>query len=263
MGYALLDFWGILNAFKQLEDYEARNILPQLLGLYDLPEDEVTGGFVREQGLDAQRLIKAGIIELRGRQSVVLIDEDDDFGEVRLNGPTSNGSISATGLHGEILGKMPVDDVLRFALKRDWLDETILKLVKPSISRPSITSLDDDLIYLGKMKLEHGEVPVHLARRTLALGGAFVVLIKSGPQSATLYIPGKPPLQIHSQPQILIFERLIAAWQNGSPEIKAGHLLESTGSRSPSDAFNAKSRASVIGVYLEKCARSDFWRLSV
>ena len=165
MGYALLDFWGILNAFKQLEDYEARNILPQLLGLYDLPEDEVTGGFIREQGLDAQRLIKAGIIELRGRQSVVLIDEDDDFGEVRLNGPTSNGSISATGLHGEILGKMPVDDVLRFALKRDWLDETILKLVKPSISRPSITSLDDDLIYLGKMKLEHGEVPVHLARR--------------------------------------------------------------------------------------------------
>jgi hypothetical protein len=165
LGYALLDHWGILNAFRQLDDDEARSNLPQLLELHDLPESEVTGRYLQERGLDVRRLIKAGIIDLRGRQNVILIDDDEDFGEVSLEPSGQDDAVQATGLHGQNLGTRSTEDILRYALKRDWLEETILKLIKPAVTRPSITSLDEDLVCLGRMKLDAAEVPLYLARR--------------------------------------------------------------------------------------------------
>lgn len=330
IAYDLLDHWGILNAFRELDVSEASNLLPQLLALHDSPEDEISGGFLRELGLDPHRMIKAGYIERRGRQSVILIDEDDDFAEVSLSLTDNSDNLKATGLHGEDLGSRPSDDLIRYAVKRDWLEETLLKLVRPVIARPSFQALDTDLIFLGRLKVGDEELPVHFARRltqpdtfrrldvilrarqdlgiglvfaagpsphnhlgpnvvvnisdhlsrdeaevlsrdsleqayqagrTLALGGASVALLKAGPHSAMLFIPGNPPLSIHSRDQIVVFERLIAAFNNGSPELKAGHLLEDTNARSPGDLFHAKARASIIGVYLKKGSRNGFWRL--
>jgi hypothetical protein len=331
LGYRFLDFWGILNAFKQLDDQEAQTILPQLLALHDLTDDEITGAFLREIGLDAQRLAKAGIIELRGRQTVILMDEEDHDTEVRVAPGPRYGAVRAIGAHGEDLGILPEEEMLTYALRRDWLEETILKLIKPAISRPAITVLDEDLLYLGRMKTGGGEVPVHLARRLtrtqtlnrldvllrsrqglgvgivlaagpstfshlgpnivlqladhlgddsvrismdsleqafqagrlLALGGTSPFLVKSGPQTAMLYVPGKPPLAIHGRVQILIFERLVAAHTLGSPEIKASQLLEDTRARSPSDAFPARFRAEVMGIYLVRGSHKGFWRLAV
>ena len=332
LGFALLDHWGMLNAFRQLDDTEAWAILPQLLELNDLPEDEVSGGFLHGFGLDPQRLIKAGIIDLRGRQKVILIDEDDDFGEVTIAASGHKGIVTATGLHGEDLGMRSAEDVARYVLKREWLDETILKLVKPLMSRPAIQILDADLAYLGLTKLNGDEVPAYFARRLghpatisrldlilrgrqglgvgivlasgpselnhlgpnvvvrladylavdqgghlstdgleqvfragrdMAFGGASIVLVKSGPQSATLHVPGLSSLALHSRIQIQIFELLIAAHMKGSPEVKASQLLEGSNVRSPGDAFPSSMRASVVGHYLEKSTHKGFWHLKV
>ena len=65
LGYRLLQFWGILNRLKPLEYTEVAEILPHLLELHDLPEDDVSGGHLRRLGLDAKRLLDGGIIEFR------------------------------------------------------------------------------------------------------------------------------------------------------------------------------------------------------
>src|SRR5690606_10495389 len=60
LGFALLQEWGILNAFRQIDPSDLRAIFPQLVQLHDRIEDEVSGGYLRELGLDAKRLIEGG-----------------------------------------------------------------------------------------------------------------------------------------------------------------------------------------------------------
>ncbi|PID35367.1 MAG: hypothetical protein CR958_00600, partial [Rhodobacterales bacterium] len=67
LGFALLHEWGILSAFRQIDNGDLRAMFPQLVDLYDLEEDEVTGGYLREIGLDPDRLIEGGLLERRDR----------------------------------------------------------------------------------------------------------------------------------------------------------------------------------------------------
>jgi hypothetical protein len=47
LGYALLNEWGILSAFRQIDPNDLRAMFPQLLELHDRIEDEVSGGYRR------------------------------------------------------------------------------------------------------------------------------------------------------------------------------------------------------------------------
>ena len=58
-------------------------MFPQLVQLHDRVEDEVSGAYLRELGLDPDRLIEGGLLERRDRQDVVLIEDDDIEGEGR------------------------------------------------------------------------------------------------------------------------------------------------------------------------------------
>ncbi len=51
--YRLLQFWGILNRLQPLEYEEVAEILPQLLELHDLPDDEVSGASLRRRALES------------------------------------------------------------------------------------------------------------------------------------------------------------------------------------------------------------------
>lgn len=100
------------------------------------------------------------------------------------------------------------------------------------------------------------------AGRTLALGGSQPVVLKYAPQSATLYLPGKPPLTLIGANQVRIFERLVDAHNAGSPELKAGALLEGTGCQSPRQAFRKERWNDIFGSYLAKGVRYGYWRLA-
>jgi hypothetical protein len=99
--------------------------------------------------------------------------------------------------------------------------------------------------------------------RTLALGGSTPQVLKSGNQSATLHIPGRPSLAILGANQIKIFERLVAAYKAGSPDVKASALTEGSDVRSPQQAFRAETWKSIVDVYIGKGAKHGFWRLIV
>ncbi len=165
LGYRLLQFWGVLDRLQVLDDTETKALLPALLQLHDLPQDEITGAQLRQMGIDPNRLLRAGLLDLRGRQNVVLIDEDDDFGEVEV-GPSDEPDMAAlTGIFGEDLGAIPLEEIRLFVIKRDWLEEFLLPVLKPLIGRISAEQIDPDLIYLGCWRTDGAEIPLFFARR--------------------------------------------------------------------------------------------------
>lgn len=165
LGYALLDFWGILKAFRQIENGDLRAMFPQLVQLYDRVEDEVSGAYLLELGLDPERLIEGGLLERRGRQDIVFIDDDEVGGEIEVKPSSMPGMVRATGTFGEDAGERPVADLELYQLNRQWLHETVLRLMKPLLAKRGTQVIDQDLTLLGAMRIGEADVPVYFARR--------------------------------------------------------------------------------------------------
>lgn len=165
LGFALLKEWGILSAFRQIAPDDLRAIFPELVQLHDRIEDEVSGGYLLELGLDASRLIEGGLLERRDRQDVVLIEGDDIEGEGTVKPSATEGMVRTEGPFGEDAGKRPVSDVKMYAINGQWLHETLTRLMKPLLSKRAAQILDPDLTLLGAMQIDGAEVPVYFARR--------------------------------------------------------------------------------------------------
>ena len=165
LGFALLKEWGILSAFRQIAPDDLQAIFSQLVQLHDRAEDEVSGGYLLELGLDAGRMIEGGLLERRDRQDVVLIEDDDIDGEGTIKPSTTVGMVSTVGPFGEDAGKRPVADVKMYAINAQWLHETLLRLMKPILSKRAAQILEPDLTLLGAMQVDGSEVPVYFARR--------------------------------------------------------------------------------------------------
>ena len=165
LGFALLKEWGILSAFRQIAPDDLEAIFPQLVQLHDRVEDEVSGGYLLELGLNASRLIEGGLLERRDRQDVVLIDDDDTHGEGTVKPSATEGMVNTVGPFGEDTGRRPSSDIEMFAINGQWLHETLHRLIKPLLSKRTAQILDPDLTLLGAMQVDGAEVPVYFARR--------------------------------------------------------------------------------------------------
>ncbi|REC54088.1 hypothetical protein DRV84_14235, partial [Rhodosalinus sediminis] len=97
----------------------------------------------------------------------------------------------------------------------------------------------------------------------LARGGATPQVLRSGPQSAVLHVPGKAPLNLTGAEQITIFERLVTACKAGSPDVQVKQLMDGFGSRNPQQAFRSKTWESILNVYIAKGEKRGYWRLVV
>ncbi|SUZ33888.1 hypothetical protein ROE7235_03663 [Roseibaca ekhonensis] len=165
LGFALLDAWGILSAFQQIDPNDLRAMFPQLIDLHDRTEDEVSGAYLRELGLDPDRLIQGGLLERRGRQDVVLIDDDDVGGEAVIKPSAREGMVRTEGAFGEDGGERPASDLEMYEINRQWLHETVVLLIKPLLTKRASQILDPDLTLLGAMQIGGAEVPVYFGRR--------------------------------------------------------------------------------------------------
>lgn len=165
LGFALLKEWGILSAFRQISPDDLRAIFPQLVQLHDRIEDQVSGGYLLELGLDAGRLIEGGLLERRDRQDVVLIEDGDLDGEGTVKPSSTEGMVRTVGPFGEDAGKRPASDVEMYAINAQWLHETLTRLMKPLLSKRAAQILDPDLTLLGSMQIDGADVPVYFARR--------------------------------------------------------------------------------------------------
>ncbi|TWH93844.1 hypothetical protein IQ35_02054 [Sphingobium wenxiniae] len=333
LGFDLLKEWGILSAFRQISPDDLRAIFPQLVQLHDRVEDEVSGGYLLELGLDASRLIEGGLLERRDRQDVVLIEEDDLDGEGTIKPSATGGMVRIVGPFGEDAGKRPASDVEMYTINAQWLHETLMRLMKPLLSRLAAQILDPDLTLLGTIQVDGTEAPIYFARRlndpktaqrldlalrarnsagvgiilaaseempshlgpnvvmpllshlasaddeilfardglelayrsslSLARGGVSPRVVRTSTQSGTLYIPGKEPLHLAGNDQLTIFERLVVAAGQGSPDIQVKALMDGFDSRSPQQAFRKEMWESIRDVYIGTGAKRGYWRLLV
>lgn len=162
LGYRLLQFWGILKRLQPLKYDEIAEILPNLLELHDLPEDEVSGGHLRRSGLDPQRLIDAGVIAFKARQSRILSDDD---GETLIETGERKGEVQAEDHFHEPSGRLLSEDTRLYVLKRDWLDEIVLNALRPLVGKGRIENVTEDLISLGTWRGDQQDIPLFLVRR--------------------------------------------------------------------------------------------------
>lgn len=163
LGYRLLQYWGILKRLQPLEYEEVAEILPQLLELHDLPDDEVSGGQLRRRGLDPQRLMDGGVLAFKARQSRILSDEGD--GEILIEAGEHEDQVQAEDQFEEPSGKLMAEDSKLYILKRDWLDEIVLNALRPLIGKGRIESVTEDLISFGIWRGQHQDIPLFLVRR--------------------------------------------------------------------------------------------------
>ena len=165
LGFALLKEWGILTAFRQIPDDDLRAIFEQLAKLHDSGEEDVGGQYLREMGLDPERLIEGGLLERKDRQDVILFDDGDVEGEGTILPAKEEGMVRVEGPFGEDAGKLPAEDIDRYAVNTVWLNETLLRLLKPMLDKRSPTTIDEDLRLLGVMQIDGAEAPVYFARK--------------------------------------------------------------------------------------------------
>ena len=165
LGFALLDAWGILSAFKQIEPTDLRGIFPQLVMLHDRTENDVSGELLRELGLDPDRMIQGGLLDRRGRQDIVLIDDDDMGGEAEIKPSGIEGMSRVVGAFGKDGGLRPTSDLEMYEINREWLHETVVGLLKPMLNKLAAQVLDPDLSMLGSMRIDGADVPIYFARR--------------------------------------------------------------------------------------------------
>lgn len=332
LGYAVLREWGILSSFRQMEYGELTEILPQLLELYERVDEEFSGAYLREQGLDPDRLIEGGLLERLARQDIIQIEEEGLDGASRVQASATPGMVQVKGPFDEDGGLSPAADFRRYQLNHQWLRETVIDLMKPWLSKSMVQRLNDHLTFLGTMRVDSADIPVYLGRRldnldtirtldmllrgrnssgigmvlstneehphclgpntvvpisshltttgdrqqldrgslefayragrNLAMGSTTPTLHRSGQHTATLVMPGKPPLALTGANQILIFNRLVKAHNAGSPDVKASELTEGLGSSSPQHAFRKAQWDSIRDVYLTKGAKHGYWRLA-
>lgn len=333
LGFALLQQWGILSAFRQIDPADVHAMFGQLLRLHDRGEEEVSGGHLRELGLDPDCLVQGGLLERRHRQAVVLIEDGDIDGEADVAPSAKKGMVREVGPFGEVAGERPALHLEMYGINAQWLHETLLKQMQPLLGKRASQVLDPDLTLLGEMKIGDTRVPVYFARRldhmqtlrrldlllrarsstgagivlaaspempgclgpnvvvpllanaaskggelelsrdglelayrngfSLATGGVTPQVVRSTTQSGTLYVPGKAPLHLAGNGQLKIFERLVAAYLKGSPDVAVKDLMAGVGSKSPQQAFKTTAWDSIKATYIANGAKRGYWRLAV
>lgn len=126
----------------------------------------------------------------------------------------------------------------------------MLKLSEHTAGDPKTAALDLQSV-----------ITAYKGGRQMALGGVTVELVTHGRRTATLYIPGKDPLQLGGPKQIAIFRMLVDAYRAGNPAVATQDLLAATGTTALSQSFG-KDWPRIRDIYLKQAGKKGFWMLA-
>lgn len=164
LGYALLTASGILRRVKPLTADDERQLFPALLQLFDQVAKDVPGKFFIERGIDPEALADGGFIERRGRLASLLIEADEIVHEVPVRSAGKPGWIAYDHPVDGSRVELPATAADKYAIRRDWLDEIVVKRLKAQLASVALTKLDECLTYLGDIVLDAESVPCYIAR---------------------------------------------------------------------------------------------------
>ncbi len=164
LGVRLLEFWGIMEHLQLLEETERARYFENLLFLYDFPEDEMSGAGLSRGGVDRQRLISAKILEKKGRQDIVLIEDDNGSTEADVETGTHKGTLEVKGPFGEEAGTVPEDDYVIYRIDRPYLSEIIFDALRRELGARRAVVFSDFFADFGKVPIGSETIPVYLIR---------------------------------------------------------------------------------------------------
>lgn len=169
LGYALLKHWGILENVRQLSASELGSLFPALLELYELSDDEITRRHLLNRGLPIEDLIAGGFLIRRGRYERLHVEmnRSDRSRLVPLMRSRRPGTMVYTHPDDGRTVEVPAEDLQYYRIKRDWLEELVVKSLCSALKVVGSTLVEAGLIYLGQLSLGHESIPVYLARGLL------------------------------------------------------------------------------------------------
>lgn len=322
LGYALLSAWEILQRVDEPSADDEATLFPALLALYDQGKKEVPGRFFSIRGLDLPGLLAGGFIERKGRDNTIVLDEGEIQHTVAVRSAATPGRLVYRHPQDGRSVEIPASDVEKYAIRRDWLEEKLLRRIKVHLKRFDRMRLDEDLDYLGELQVGAEVVPCYLARdlrthttlqrldvilrgrnhlgigivfscgmdvplclgpnvvlpvvsylaigdpagildmprvtsaymqkKHLARGGVGVSLEQRDGHAATLYVPGKDPLNLAGAKQVAFFKALVDAYKARVPVVPTKTLMAAAGSNSktPSQIFPSAFWKSIYGMYV-------------
>lgn len=164
LGFRLLSHWRLMDELATLTEEEKAKWFAFLLKLYDLPGSEVSGAFIAAEGADPATLLKAGYIEKKHRQSLVLVDDGEGVSEAELKTGQVAGIAILEGGFGEDRGPIPDKDAIVYRIDRTWLVEDVLKTVLKLVTSGKIKIESDDFASIGYLEIKGRKVPTYFAR---------------------------------------------------------------------------------------------------
>ena len=164
LGYALLRAWGVLRNVEPMTPAQEHAVFPALLQLYDQTSKEVAGQFFLSRKLGLDDLLAAGFIERRGRYTTLRLEEDGVTHEVDVRSAGRPGLVYYDSPIDNRQVVLPVTAVDKYAIKRDWLNEIVLKRLGAFLVNAEPQQLHENLTLLGQIQLGAETVPCFLAR---------------------------------------------------------------------------------------------------
>lgn len=140
-GRKLLVAWGILRAFRDLDEQQANDLVPVMAELWELGQKTQPGDYFASRGIATGPLEDALLIRKK-EVTPKLIEEDDDED---VEGPSET-------------------DRTIYAIDLEWVQDRLKTALKGVIDTSSVQELRSGLTCLGVMRIDDREVPCYLAR---------------------------------------------------------------------------------------------------
>ena len=166
-GFKLLKHWGLMQQVRPLDATEECAAFPALLRLYDEHEETVTRRHLNIRGLVLDPLLDGGFLVRRGRQSDIEVELEN--GETQMvtvqSSPTTIGHVRYECPVSRQWVEVPAQSLDYFEIKREWIEERIIKGMRSSLKPVGQLMQKDGLIFLGTLDLDGESVPAYLARQ--------------------------------------------------------------------------------------------------
>jgi len=165
LGYILLESWGVLERVGDLSQPRRRDLLPQLLVLFDVCSAMISGEALDEFDIAADELAKAGFLGRKGWSDVILF-EDDELGEVILDVAADTKSKDATLTLGEgATGpSVALSGLHQFEVCFDYIRDELRKTLEPLAVKGRVRPVADHVHQIGVAQIGLANAPIYLAR---------------------------------------------------------------------------------------------------
>ncbi len=165
-GEAILTALGVMNRIKPAPIGEDLAIFLAELQLLDLNSKEVDGHLLRSLQLDAQLLVKKGLLTLKDYAShIVLQVNDEDGAPVQRRLPVKSDS-SHTWAYDEVDNeKYPIDEMglRKYGIDKAYLRERLSELLSDALVDQPLSTDAREPYFLGNYIMGDVRLPVYLA----------------------------------------------------------------------------------------------------